>query len=57
MIGSGRVAVITGAAQGIGKRTSERLAERGTVCCSTICVPRQKTQLADAHLGPMCWKS
>jgi NAD(P)-dependent dehydrogenase (short-subunit alcohol dehydrogenase family) len=29
MIGSGRVAVITGAAQGIGKRTSELLAERG----------------------------
>jgi NAD(P)-dependent dehydrogenase (short-subunit alcohol dehydrogenase family) len=29
MIGSGRVAVITGAAQGIGKRTAEVLGERG----------------------------
>ena len=28
-MGSGRVAVITGAARGIGKRTSELLAERG----------------------------
>ena len=29
MIGSGRVAVITGAARGIGKRTAEVLGERG----------------------------
>jgi short-subunit dehydrogenase len=38
MIKTERVAVITGAAQGIGKRTAELLADREYSLYSTICV-------------------
>jgi len=50
-MGSGRVAVITGAAQGIGKRTSELLAERGYSLLLNDLRPVAKDPVAARPLG------